>query len=704
MGCSSSQQRIVVYKDQAGGYGTVVRKNSNGSIFKEQGLTSWRRGGDGNKNHHPGGISVSSSHSHTHNENVQDEARSFRSKVSAIKMLAKQPSSYESFLGYLHEIGKAEYLICFRDLEEIKKLSEDQVISRTYALVCRYKAIYEEFKINLVTSNTPSSQMKLSRSSYSTAATVSHAGTSSSTTTTSFKHIVWECFGKLKSLDYNATTVDILQRYITITENDIISRLVLPFETYLTSSYYKSWQEEQIEQEKQRNNRNRSRTSSMSTAAPPTVTNNNNNNNAGALSPRSSMVGGLSPMNSAVLSTTGISLHSSISSSVATTHQSGQFQPYLPSKTLLPSSTSENYANAYPDILIVDDSNITLKITGKTLEQDGHHVEKATNGQIALNLMKNRTYDVVLIDCNMPVMDGFEAVRFFREFEKEQNDLLTMNDLPHIPSDVSSMSDSQDDHDHDDHKEKRKHHLHPQQQQQPAEEKRSKYPVVMNLYSSLTKQQQQPQQPNGSQKSKKGKKTITSQQAPIGEEDHFMDPSLLPTTDIDDSNKEQQEEAEEEQKRRQQLDNGNITEATAASCNCEIISNKLKRVMTVSHAYHHQLIIGMSTNIDEETRKRALNAGMDYFLPKPFTLQKFIDTIRLSREQRKQVSGGGMLINEHLTKQQQGGGGDGSRRNSDGSQNQNLKLSLSPSTAITTVLETNRDNKSEKTATARINI
>jgi CheY-like chemotaxis protein len=589
-------------------------------------------------------------------------------------MLAKQPSSYESFFGYLNEIGKGEYLICFRDLEEIKRLSEDQVISRTYALVCRYKAIYEEFKINLVTANTPNSQIKLSRSSYSTAATASHVGTASSTTG-SYKHIVWECFGKLKSLDYNATSVEILQRYITITENEIISRLVFPFESYLTSSYYKSWQEEQIEQEKQRNNRNRSRTSSMSTAA-PTIT--NNATNTGALSPRSSMVGALSPMNSAVLSTAGISLHSSIST-VVTTHQSGQFQPYTPSRTLLPTSTSENYAISYPDILIVDDSNITLKITGKTLEQDGHHVEKATNGQIALNLMKNRTYDVVLIDCNMPVMDGFEAVRLFREFEKEQNDLLTMNDLPHIPSDVSSMSDSQDD--HDDHKEKKKHShlLHPQQQ----EEKRSKYPVVMNIYSSLTKQQQH------SQKSNKAKKAT----ATIGEEDQFMDPSLLPTTDIDDSNKEQ----EEEQKRQQQsLDNGN-TEATAASaCNCEI-TNKLKRVMTASHAYHHQLIIGMSTNIDEETRKRALNAGMDYFLPKPFTLQKFIDTIRLSKEQRKQV-GTGQLLNENIIN------GDGSRRNSDGSHNHPNKLSLSPSTAITTVLETNRDNKSEKNATARINV
>ena len=54
-------------------------------------------------------------------------------------------------------------------------------------------------------------------------------------------------------------------------------------------------------------------------------------------------------------------------------------------------------------MLIVDDSILTLKLTGLTLERDGHHVEKASNGEIALQLMSSNQYDVVLLDLNMPV-------------------------------------------------------------------------------------------------------------------------------------------------------------------------------------------------------------------------------------------------------------------------------------------------------------
>jgi hypothetical protein len=41
----------------------------------------------------------------------------------------------------------------------------------------------------------------------------------------------------------------------------------------------------------------------------------------------------------------------------------------------------------YPDVLIVDDSLVTLKITGLTLEKDGHTVERAKNGQVCVCCM-----------------------------------------------------------------------------------------------------------------------------------------------------------------------------------------------------------------------------------------------------------------------------------------------------------------------------
>ncbi len=68
---------------------------------------------------------------------------------------------------------------------------------------------------------------------------------------------------------------------------------------------------------------------------------------------------------------------------------------------------------------------------------------------------------------------------------------------------------------------------------------------------------------------------------------------------------------------------------------------KLHRQLTAAH--YHQLIIGMSTSIDEETRLKALDCGMDHFLPKPFTLQKFIEAIKTSRES-KHLNGSSAII------------------------------------------------------------
>eukprot|EP00607_Mallomonas_marina_P002610 CAMPEP_0182434770 /NCGR_PEP_ID=MMETSP1167-20130531/71686_1 /TAXON_ID=2988 /ORGANISM="Mallomonas Sp, Strain CCMP3275" /LENGTH=45 /DNA_ID= /DNA_START= /DNA_END= /DNA_ORIENTATION= len=45
-------------------------------------------------------------------------------------------------------------------------------------------------------------------------------------------------------------------------------------------------------------------------------------------------------------------------------------------------------------------------MTAKVLEASGHRVAYAENGAIALNLMKACFYDIVLMDLQMPVMDG----------------------------------------------------------------------------------------------------------------------------------------------------------------------------------------------------------------------------------------------------------------------------------------------------------
>ena len=54
----------------------------------------------------------------------------------------------------------------------------------------------------------------------------------------------------------------------------------------------------------------------------------------------------------------------------------------------------------------------------RLLEKRGHRVEIATNGQQALAALEKQSYDVILMDVQMPVIDGFQATAAIREKEK----------------------------------------------------------------------------------------------------------------------------------------------------------------------------------------------------------------------------------------------------------------------------------------------
>ena len=68
-------------------------------------------------------------------------------------------------------------------------------------------------------------------------------------------------------------------------------------------------------------------------------------------------------------------------------------------------------------ILLVEDNLTNQRLALKLLERMGHHVDVAVNGQEALNLLANGGFDLVLMDCQMPVMDGFQAVAAIRSGE-----------------------------------------------------------------------------------------------------------------------------------------------------------------------------------------------------------------------------------------------------------------------------------------------
>jgi signal transduction histidine kinase len=68
-------------------------------------------------------------------------------------------------------------------------------------------------------------------------------------------------------------------------------------------------------------------------------------------------------------------------------------------------------------ILLVDDNPVNLKLAARLLERDGHAVAPAPGGERALELLAEEPFDVVLMDVQMPGMDGLEATAELRRRE-----------------------------------------------------------------------------------------------------------------------------------------------------------------------------------------------------------------------------------------------------------------------------------------------
>ena len=68
-------------------------------------------------------------------------------------------------------------------------------------------------------------------------------------------------------------------------------------------------------------------------------------------------------------------------------------------------------------VLLVEDNSVNLMVAQKLLKIVGCDVDTAENGAIALDKMHAKRYDAVLMDCQMPVLDGFAATGRWREHE-----------------------------------------------------------------------------------------------------------------------------------------------------------------------------------------------------------------------------------------------------------------------------------------------
>src|SRR5690606_24285619 len=73
-----------------------------------------------------------------------------------------------------------------------------------------------------------------------------------------------------------------------------------------------------------------------------------------------------------------------------------------------------------PRLLLVEDNPVNLRVAQKLLSVLGYDCDTASNGEVALEHMASGDYDLVLMDCQMPVLDGYSATRRWREIEAGQ--------------------------------------------------------------------------------------------------------------------------------------------------------------------------------------------------------------------------------------------------------------------------------------------
>jgi len=67
-----------------------------------------------------------------------------------------------------------------------------------------------------------------------------------------------------------------------------------------------------------------------------------------------------------------------------------------------------------PVILLVDDNPQNLQVLGKLLQEEKYEIEFAVNGEATLEWLKNKQFDLILLDINMPGMNGFEVCKRIR--------------------------------------------------------------------------------------------------------------------------------------------------------------------------------------------------------------------------------------------------------------------------------------------------
>lgn len=111
--------------------------------------------------------------------------------------------------------------------------------------------------------------------------------------------------------------------------------------------------------------------------------------------------------------------------------------------SLFTGSQSNSEKKTCLKVLVVDDDLVTQQLMRILLTQDGHHVEVASNGLEAFDVIKHQQFDIVFMDLNMPVMDGKQASRCIREWENgDRRTFIVALTASYLPDEKQGLLDA----------------------------------------------------------------------------------------------------------------------------------------------------------------------------------------------------------------------------------------------------------------------